>query len=273
MNEPSKALRALAVVLLAASAGIAAFWVHWFAASASLETQDELYRTFENTFPLPDGVLALVLVATAVLLWRGSDLAGLFGLLGCGMLLYLASLDTWYHLVHDGFLRWQETNTWLKVAIALLCYGLGAVLWFAFCTVGEHRPLKKPRVTLSMTIVLLSVGIAAEALYVYCLVRANGLLMQYAASFVLAQALSVCFGAMAASRIAQRQERILGVVLCFCGMELFHSLIHATFLAQHPLLGGAPGDVSILSLCAFRVLFVITLAIVAWMERPEQTQT
>lgn len=269
MNNPARRERIAASILLLSALGFLFFWLNWFLSGDYLDAGDEMFRTFENTFPLPDGILAILLVVTAIMLLRASPLAGPFGLVASGMLFYLASLDTWYNLIHGGFLDWRSSDTWIKAFISTYCYGLATALWIAYRNTGKSRLLKAPRLTRSMTIMLLAFGIAAEMLYVLLLLRGEGLIAHYLAAFVLAEAIAVYLGALAASRIAQNQARILSAVLCFCGMELFHALIHAAFLVQHPILGGQPGDVGTLSLSAFRVLFVVTLALIAWREREE----
>lgn len=267
MSIPSRCEKIAAGILLLSALGFLLFWLNWFLSGDYRFAGDELFRAFENTFPLPDGVLALLLVATAILLLRRSPLAGPCGLVASGMLFYLASLDTWYNIIHGGFLDWRSSETWLKAFISFYCYGLATTLWLAFRNTGAARSLKAPRATLSMTVVLLALGAAAEVLYVYLLVRGEGTLANYLAAFVLAEALAVYLGTLVTSRISQKQARILPAVLCYCGMELFHALIHTAFLVQHPILGGQPGDVGTLSLSAFRVLFVIALATIAWKER------
>lgn len=268
MNTPGRRKKIAASILLLSALGFLLFWLNWFLSGDYLDAGDELFRAFENTFPLPDGVLAVLLVATAALLLYGSPLAAPFGLVASGMLFYLASLDTWYNLIHGGFLDWRASDTWTKACTGIYCYGLATALWIAFRNTGKSRLLKAPRLTRSMTIMLLAFGIAAEILYVLLLLlRDERLIAHYLAAFALAEAIAVYLGALAASRIVQKQARILAAVLCFCGMELFHALIHAALLVQHPILGGQPGDVGTLSLSAFRVLFIITLALIAWRER------
>jgi hypothetical protein len=118
--------RALAVLLLLTAAGILAFWVNWFVSGNFLLAEDECFRIFENTFPLPDTVMAVLMFFAATALWRGAPLGLFFGLFTAGMSLQLASLDLLYHWKNDGFADWSDPETWSRAFIVVHCYALAA---------------------------------------------------------------------------------------------------------------------------------------------------
>ena len=119
----------LPVILLLNAVGITAFWVNWFAQGNHLNAMPVGYRLFENTFPLPDGILAVLMVALAALLWRRSPHAPLMAMVVSGMLLYLFGLDTQYHWMHGAFsTEGKEHDYWGAVIISVDTLALGIVL-------------------------------------------------------------------------------------------------------------------------------------------------
>jgi len=128
MVEPRPAgPRILAAVSILTAVGIVLFWVSWFASGDYATAGDATFRAFENSFPLPDGVLSLLLVLSAVGIWRRSPLALLCGLPATGMLWYLASLDTLFNLQHGGFTDLADPETYIRLFISVHCYVLGGV--------------------------------------------------------------------------------------------------------------------------------------------------
>lgn len=130
---PLLGARVVAVLQLLTAAGILAFWVHWFVSGQFVLAEDECFRIFENTFPLPDTVMAILLFFGASALWRGAPVGLFFGLFTAGMALQLASLDLLYHRQNGGFDDFSDPETWSRVFIVAHCYalaaGTGSYLW------------------------------------------------------------------------------------------------------------------------------------------------
>ncbi|GIU99935.1 MAG: hypothetical protein KatS3mg014_1551 [Actinomycetota bacterium] len=105
----------VAALELVAAAAIAAFWLTW-----RREPHDEPwlpggYVEHEEVFVAPDTVLALVLVASAVLLLAGEPLGRSLALVAAGMLAFLGVIDLAYFARHGLFAR--ERGGLLNVAI------------------------------------------------------------------------------------------------------------------------------------------------------------
>lgn len=97
----------LAGLEVLAAAAIAAFWLTW-----RREPHDEpwlpvSYVEHEEVFIAPDTVLALVLVASAVLLVLEVPLGRSLALVAAGMLAFLGILDLAYFARHGMFAREQ----------------------------------------------------------------------------------------------------------------------------------------------------------------------
>ena len=139
MVEPRPAgPRILAAVSILSAVGIVLFWVSWFASGDYATAGDATFRAFENAFPLPDGVLSLLLVLSAVGIWRRSPLALLCGLPATGMLWYLASLDTLFNLQHGGFTDLADPETYIRLFISIHCYALGGINAWILWRHGRH---------------------------------------------------------------------------------------------------------------------------------------
>jgi len=134
MTEQSKtrAGRGWPLALVLSAVGIAAFWINWFASGDYADKGTECYRLFENTFPLPDGVMAVVMLALAVLYRRNAAQAWKLGAWVAGMILFLGNLDTLYHLQHGTFEALPELDALLSLAISVYCYALFAALAWKF---------------------------------------------------------------------------------------------------------------------------------------------
>lgn len=121
-------LRVLACVLLLTAVGVLAFWVHWFVGGNFLLAGDECFRVFENSFPFPDTVMAVLLFLAASSLWRGAESGVGLCLFCAGMAVQLASLDLLYHATHGGFDDLQAPETYSRAYIIVHCYGLSAAM-------------------------------------------------------------------------------------------------------------------------------------------------
>ncbi len=113
-----------------AAAAIAAFWLTW-----RREPHDEPwlpsgYVEHEEVFVVPDSVLAVVLVASAVLLVLEVPLGRTLALVAAGMLAFLGFLDLAYFARHGMFAR--ERGGVLNAGIVLGVLVLAAILVMRF---------------------------------------------------------------------------------------------------------------------------------------------
>jgi hypothetical protein len=114
--------------LVLSAAGVLAFWSVWFLSGQHLTAEPDCYRHFENTFPLPDGIMAMLMIVLAGLMRRRSAFEPLVASSVCGMLLCLGSLDTLYHIQQGGFSDLAAPSTWRRLFIISFCFALALVL-------------------------------------------------------------------------------------------------------------------------------------------------
>lgn len=115
---------------LVAAAAIAGFWATWWREPHEEPWLPRGYREHEEVFVVPDAVLALVLLASAVLLVLEEPLGRSLALVAAGMLAFLGLIDLAYSLRHGLFAR--ERGGLLNGAIVLGVLVLSTVLIVRF---------------------------------------------------------------------------------------------------------------------------------------------
>jgi hypothetical protein len=120
----------IAALELVAALAIAGFWATWWREPHDEPWLPAGYREHEEVFVVPDAVLALVLVASAVLLVLGEPLGRSLALVAAGMLAFLGLIDLAYFARHGLFAR--ERGGLRNGAIVLGVLVLAAILIVRF---------------------------------------------------------------------------------------------------------------------------------------------
>lgn len=115
---------------IATAVGIAVFWVTWFRGTHDEEWLPEGYVQHERVFVFPDAVLAVLLVASAVLLLAEDPMGRSLSLVCAGMLAFLGLLDAAYFWQTGLFARERGGAGNAAVVVALLA--LSVVLLIVF---------------------------------------------------------------------------------------------------------------------------------------------
>lgn len=122
----------LPIVLVLNAVGITAFWINWFVSGQHLGAEPEYFRLFENTFPLPDGILAALMLLLAWCMRRGKAYAPALACWVSGMTLYLFGLDTLYNSVYGAF-RCGELGVDaigpVVIAVDTFVVGIALLIW------------------------------------------------------------------------------------------------------------------------------------------------
>lgn len=122
----------LPIVLVLNAVGITAFWINWFVSGQHLGAEPEYFRLFENTFPLPDGILAALMLLLAWCMRRGQAYAPALACWVSGMTLYLFGLDTLYNSVYGAF-RGGELGVDaigpIVIAVDTFVVGIALLIW------------------------------------------------------------------------------------------------------------------------------------------------
>ncbi len=95
----------LAVLQIGTAIGIVAFWATWLRADHDEAVLPVGFVEHERAFVLPDGVLALVLTASAVAGLLERPIGDRLALVAAGMLLFLGLIDAAYFALNGMFAR------------------------------------------------------------------------------------------------------------------------------------------------------------------------
>jgi hypothetical protein len=120
-----------AVLELITGLGIILFWVGFFTVGLAPANPPDGYFVYEHSFPLPDSVLALTLIAAAVFLLRGKPLGRPLSLVAAGGLIFLGVIDFSFN-IQNGMYSGPALDALLNGFINLWCVGFGAFLVFRF---------------------------------------------------------------------------------------------------------------------------------------------
>lgn len=232
------AIRVLSVVLVLTACGIGAFWANWFASGAFQTATPECFRLWENTFPLPDGVLALLMVMTAVDAWRHRERTLLWGAIAAGMASYLGAVDLCFHWQQDNFSDWSDLETWSRAGIVVVMWLLAPAivvsLWKRVAVVEGARG----RTLLILSGVFLLYAVAVSAFWLFVGAMGEACERVFIGSFELTDWASVVMALIAAWGCyrANRWGYWFGVMVC-AGFT-FGSLNFAGFYVQTSVLAG-----------------------------------
>ncbi len=104
------------------AAGIAVFWTTWFRQPHAEAWHPPGYAEHERVFVFPDTTLAMLLVASAVLLVLEQPMGASLALVCAGMLAFLGIIDAAYFAQHGMYARDRDglLNAFLVIAVLAL---------------------------------------------------------------------------------------------------------------------------------------------------------
>ncbi len=119
--------KALAVLEIVTGVGIILFWIAFFTVGLAPENPPEGYFIFEHSFPFPDVILCLCLIASGVLLLKQDSRGKVLALMGAGGLMFLGMLDFSFNL-QNGMYTMAPSESIPNMCINAWCTGFGLVL-------------------------------------------------------------------------------------------------------------------------------------------------
>ena len=123
-------LRVIATLQLLTSTGLIFFWIGFFTIGLAPEHPPEGYFVYEHAFPLPDLILAVVMLIAAILLFKDSPTGRLISLPAAGALIFLGVLDFSFNY-QNGMYSISGTDLILNAFINLWCFGFGLTIIFS----------------------------------------------------------------------------------------------------------------------------------------------
>ena len=121
--------KAIPVLEIATAAALILFWIGFFTVGMAPESPPECYFAYEHAFPLPDILLAIALLASAVLLLKDNQLGRTLALVAAGALIFLGLLDFSFNL-QNGVYSSSTLDLILNAFINIWCVAFGlAIVW------------------------------------------------------------------------------------------------------------------------------------------------
>jgi hypothetical protein len=116
--------RLIASLEIVTGVGLVLFWVAFFTVGLAPDNAPPCYYAYEHSFPLPDGVLALLLLAAGILLLRSRPAGRTLSLIAAGALVFLGLLDFSFNLQNGVYLT-STIDLVLNALINIWCVGFG----------------------------------------------------------------------------------------------------------------------------------------------------
>lgn len=130
--------KALAWIFMIVAAVTTLYWVLWFGIPGGRDLlavlpKDHTYITFENTFPVADGWMALCSFIASVQMFRDKASAIPWVFMGSSAGMYLGSMDISYDIQNGIYMLLQQNFgsvvTEMIINIATVTISLGAMIW------------------------------------------------------------------------------------------------------------------------------------------------
>jgi hypothetical protein len=122
--------RLIAALEIVTAAGLILFWIAFFTLGMAPEKPPACYFAYEHAFPLPDGLLALLLLAAGFLLMKGKGLGTKLSFVAAGALMFLGFLDFAFNL-QNGIYAASSLDLAINAFINAWCVGFGLFIILA----------------------------------------------------------------------------------------------------------------------------------------------
>ncbi|MHB8085272.1 MAG: hypothetical protein ACYDHZ_05570 [Dehalococcoidia bacterium] len=118
---------AIAVLELLTAVGLILFWIGFFTIGLAPKNPPQGYMEYEHSFPLPDGLLAVLLLVAGILLLLNNPWGGHLSLVAAGALIFLGVLDFSFN-IQNGVYKISKSDLILNAFINIWCVGLGIAI-------------------------------------------------------------------------------------------------------------------------------------------------
>ena len=116
--------RLIASLEIVTGVGLILFWIAFFTVGLAPDMAPPCYFAYEHSFPLPDGILAILLLIAGILLMRSRPAGRPLSLIYAGALVFLGLLDFSFNL-QNGIYLTSIVDLVLNAFINLWCAGFG----------------------------------------------------------------------------------------------------------------------------------------------------
>jgi hypothetical protein len=123
-----KGLKTIAVLELLTGIGIILFWIGFFTIGLAPENPPLCYFAYEHSFPLPDIILSIAMLASGILLLKNKKSGRTLSLICSGGLMFLGILDFSFN-IQNGVYMISTLDLILNAFINIWCVDFGLALY------------------------------------------------------------------------------------------------------------------------------------------------
>jgi hypothetical protein len=116
--------RLISALEIVTGAGIILFWVAFFTVGMAPDPAPAGYFAYEHSFPLPDGLMSILLIIAGILLLKDKRPAMVMSLVAAGALIFLGLLDFSFNL-QNGVYAASTLDLAINAFINAWCVGFG----------------------------------------------------------------------------------------------------------------------------------------------------
>jgi len=118
---------AIAILELLTAVGLILFWILFFTVGMAPKNPPPGYLAYEHSFPVPDGLLSVLLLVAGIMLLLNNPLGVNLSLIAAGALLFLGVLDISFNL-QNGIYKISTGDLISNAFINLWCVGFGIAI-------------------------------------------------------------------------------------------------------------------------------------------------
>jgi hypothetical protein len=119
--------RLISVLEIVTAGGLSLFWLAFFTVGLAPENAPTCYFAYEHSFPLPDGLLAILLLVAGILLILNKPWGSKLSLVAAGALVFLGLLDFSFN-IQNGIYMTSTIDLVLNAFINVWCVGFGVAI-------------------------------------------------------------------------------------------------------------------------------------------------
>jgi hypothetical protein len=123
-----KGLKTIAVLELLTGIGFILFWIGFFSIGLAPENPPQCYFAYEHSFPLPDIILSIAILASGLLLLKNRESGRALSLVCAGGLMFLGILDFSFN-IQNGIYLISTLDLILNAFINIWCVAFGLALY------------------------------------------------------------------------------------------------------------------------------------------------
>ena len=123
-----KGLKTIAVLELLTGIGIILFWIGFFTIGLAPENPPQCYFAYEHSFPLPDIILSIAMLASGILLLKNNESGRTLSFVCSGGLMFLGLLDFSFN-IQNGIYMTSTLDLILNAFINVWCIGFGVIIY------------------------------------------------------------------------------------------------------------------------------------------------